>query len=206
MAEFCTVADLEEFLGVAVPAERVAQAEAAIRGASAAIQNYTKQTIELVDDDEVTLDVLPGMRRLFLPQLPVIAVATVTEDGTALDLTDHYLWSGGGVLYREVRPWTQGTAKVAVVYSHGYAPGSYPDEIWDVCRRAASRAYQAGLRASAVAGVPGVQGQTIGDYQVQLGSEQSGGAGESVLGASASPILLRSEKEQLAAYRIKRLA
>lgn len=204
MAEFCTVVDLEAFLGVAVPAERTAQAEAAIRGASAAIQNYTRQTIELVEGEEVTLDVRAGTRRLFLPQLPVTAVASVVEDGTALVVTDDYRWSAGGVLYREVRPWTSGVATVVVTYSHGYAPGAIPDTIWDVCRRAAARAYQAGLRASTVAGVPGVTGKTIGDYQVAFGTDQANG--EPVLGASAAPILLRSEKEQLAEYRHKGLA
>ena len=66
--------------------------------------------------------------------------------------------------------------------------------------RAAARAYQAGLRAAEVEGVPGVASKSLGDYSVSYAGE-GGGAGESVLGASAAPILLRSEKELLNRYR-----
>ena len=49
--------------------------------------------------------------------------------------------------------------------------------------------------------MPGVQGMTLGDYQVQYAAESAGGGGG--LGASAAPILLPSEKRVLDRYKLK---
>ena len=65
--------------------------------------------------------------------------------------------------------------------------------------RAAARAYQAGLRAAEVDGVPGVSSTGLGDYSVAFGGDSGQ---EGVLGASAAPILLRSERQMLNRYRI----
>jgi hypothetical protein len=98
--------------------------------------------------------------------------------------------------------WVSGVQIVTITYSHGYAV--IPEDIVDVCTRAAGRAYQSGLRASVLAGVPGVNATSIGDYSVQYSSEQGGGpSAGGTLGASAAPILLPSEKAILARYRIK---
>jgi hypothetical protein len=82
------------------------------------------------------------------------------------------------------------------VYSHGYAV--IPDDIISVATRIASRAYQAGLKAADMGAVPGISATTLGDYSVSFG----GGTAEGVLGASAAPLLLQSEKELLDKYRV----
>jgi len=71
--------------------------------------------------------------------------------------------------------------------------------------RSASRVYQAGLRAKEINGVTGVQSTSLGDYSVSFGSEQGGGVGEGVMGASAARGLLLSEKDILDKYRMVRL-
>jgi hypothetical protein len=73
-----------------------------------------------------------------------------------------------------------------------------------VCVRAASRGYQAGLRAADSEGVLGVASKALGDFSVSYASEAGGGAGEGVMGASAARMLLLSEKDMLNRYRIKR--
>lgn len=197
---FCEIVDIEEFLQVTIPAGSVASAERAITEATAAIQNYCHQVIERVEDDEITLDCVGG-RKIFLPELPVIEVSEVIEDGETLIEDDDYKLGQHGILHRVDQDWAKGIQIVAITYSHGYDPyDSLPDDIVAVCVRAAARAYQAGLRAAEVEAVPGVASMSLGDYSVAFGTE-GGGAGEGVLGASAAPMLLRSEKEILNRYR-----
>jgi len=196
---FCEVQDVERFLQLSVPTAKLASMQVAIDAATAAIRNYCQQQISQVNNDVVTLDG-PGGVRLFLPELPVGSVGSVIEDGETLTVTDDYQVGAHGVLHRVAAVWAAGVQNVSVTYTHGYA--GIPEDIMAVCMRAASRAYQAGLKAEELGGVPGVASKSLGDYSVSFGSEQGGGAGgESVLGASASPLLLRSEKEILNRYR-----
>jgi hypothetical protein len=208
---FCTIADLEAFLQITIPSgAKTTSAERAITEATAAIRNYCRQQIDLVEDDTITLDCIGG-RTLPLLELPVVEVVEVIEDDEALTEDDDYKLGAGGLLYRVGSKWPSGPQIVQVTYSHGYkladdytAPAAaelIPDDIVQVCVRAASRAYQAGLRADEVEGVPGVQATGLGDYSVQFGAEASG-SGENSLGASAAPILLRSEKAILDKYRV----
>ena len=201
MASFCEIMDLESFLQIDVPVERLTSAKRAIEGASAAIQNYCHQTLELVEDDAITLDCIGGTK-IFLPELPVVEVTGVVEDGETLTVMDDYKLGQHGILHRIGDTWAAGTQIITVTYTHGYA--TLPDDIISVCVRAASRAYQTGLRAEEMDGVPGVASKSLGDFSVSYGSEQSVGAGEAVLGASAAPMLLRSEKEILNRYRVTR--
>jgi hypothetical protein len=198
---FCTVADLADFLQITIAADS-APALRAITEASAAIRNHCRQTIEQVEADTHTFDVDAGRTKLFLPQLPVTAVASVVEDGTALVAGVDYKLGLHGILHRIGRTWQSGVQIVTVTYTHGYPSGHADLETAkSVCTRAAARAYQSGLRAAALSGVAGVQAQSLGDYQVQYGAETAGSDGS--LGASAAPILLPSERAELArAYRI----
>jgi hypothetical protein len=202
---FCEVADLEGFLQVTIPPAKFASAERAIEGATVAIKSYCRQQLELVQNDVITLDSI-GAAMLLLPELPVVSVATVVEDGTTLTVTTDYKLGQYGMLHRINARWAKGIQIVAITYTHGYRlSGSVgdplPDVIVEVCTRAAARAYQAGLRAEENEGVPGVQAHSLGDYSVQFGAEQAQ-AGEAVLGASAAPMLLRSEKDMLRDYRV----
>ncbi len=154
--------------------------------------------IERVANETITLD-CAGSYRLFLPELPVILVGAVVEDGVALTVTDDYKLGSYGILYRVDDDWKAGVQIVQVTYTHGYAV--IPDDVTAVCARAASRAYQAGLAAAAVGAVAGVTAMQLGDYSFSLGSGAGGGAGEGTMGASGARLLLLSEKDTLARYR-----
>jgi hypothetical protein len=199
MADFCTQADVEAFLQVTVPAAKVASVNRAIAEATEAIRNYCHQYIEEVANETITLDCAGGVR-LFLPELPVSDVSVVVEDGELLvaGADEDYQLGQHGILYRVDQDWESGIQIVEVTYTHGYDP--IPDDVVAVCTRAAARAYQAGLKAAEMAAIPGVQAKTLGDFSVQFGGE-AGAAGESVLGASAAPMLLRSEQRMLDRYR-----
>lgn len=194
---FCTIPDIEELLQVEIAAAKQTAAARAIVEATAVIQNYCRQTLELVEDDEITLDSAGGTR-LVLPETPVIAVSSVVEDDETLTAGDGYKLGQHGVLHRVGGRWVTGIQSITVTYSHGYE--TIPDDIVAICTRCAARAYQAGLRAELLAGVPGIASTSLGDYAVAFGAEQGSG-GEGVLGVSAAPMLLRSEKEILNRYR-----
>ena len=192
MADFCVVADLEEFLQVEITtAAQIASAERAIAEASAAIRNYCNQYIELVEDDEITLD-SNGKTVVILPELPVVSVGEVVEDDETLTVDDDYKLGQWGILYRIGAVWKAGIQILEITYNHGYA--TIPVDVEAVCVRAASRAYQAGLKAAAMEGVPGVSATALGDYSVSYAGE---GASES----SGSRMLLLSEKDMLNRYR-----
>lgn len=200
MAEFATVADIEAFLQVEVAtAEQLAGAQRALQEATAAIQNYCRQAIERVAGDVITLD-CSGGTRIFLPELPVSAVSSVIEDGESLIADDDYKLGQHGILHRIGQEWAEGIQIVMITYTHGYE--DIPDDIVSVCTRAASRAYQAGLKAADTEGVVGIASKALGDFTVSFQSEGGGGVGEGVLGASAARFLLLSEKDILNRYRV----
>lgn len=201
MANFATQEDVEAFLQVEIStAEQVASVNRALAEATAAIRNYCHQFIEQVDNETITLD-SSGGARLFLPELPVLSVASVVEDDETLVVDDDYKLGQHGILHRIGQKWASGVQIVTITYSHGY--GTIPDDIVAVATRAASRGYQAGLRASDDEAVVGVQAKSLGDFSVSYGSEQGGGSSEGVMGASAARMLLMSEKDLLDNYRIK---
>jgi len=197
---FCTVTDIENFLQVTIHTDPVKNASAlrAIDEATEAIKNYCHQEIERVANEAITLDCAGGTK-IFLPQIPVISVASVVEDGEALVVTDDYKLGQHGILHRVDDLWTVGIQIVTITYTHGYAV--IPDDIVGVCTRAAARAYQAGLAAAAVGAVSGVASVTLGDYSYSLGTGSGGGVGEGIMGASAARMLLLSEKDILNRYR-----
>lgn len=202
MANFAEVTDIEAFLQVDIAAgTQTDAAERALAEATAAIKNYCRQEIELVTDDEFTFDVPAGCEKLFLPELPVVSVASVVEDDETLVVDDDYKLGAHGILHRIDAKWEEGIQIVTVTYTHGYS--TIPQDIVDVCTRAASRAYQLGLRAAEDDGVPGVSSKQLGDFSVSYSSAAGGGVGEGVMGASAARFLLLSEKDILNRYRVK---
>ena len=197
MGDFCTVADVADFLQLDISdADKAASCQRAITEATAAIRNYCRQYIEVVEDDEVTFDVRPARWNLLLPELPVLEVSAVVEDDETLTVDDDYQLGEHGQLWRVDRRWAAGVQIVTVTYSHGYDP--LPDDVVAVCTRAASRAYQAGLRAADSDGIPGVASKSLGDFAVSFAGEGS----EGVMGASAARMLLLSEKDILNRYRV----
>jgi hypothetical protein len=202
MADFATVTDIEAFLQLAITTPvQIASAEMALKDATAAIRNYCRQFLEHVTGETIVLD-SPGGARLFLPELPVLSVSSVVEDGELLVVTDDYKLGQHGILHRIGQKWLAGIQVIEITYSHGYTISGIPDDITAVCVRAASRAYQAGLKAADSTGIPGIASKSLGDFSVSFQSEAGGGTGEGVLGASAARLLLLSEKDILNAYRL----
>jgi hypothetical protein len=200
MADFASVADIEAFLQLSITTPvQIASAQMALRDATAAIRNYCRQYLERVNGDTITLDSTGGAR-LFLPELPVISVFSVVEDGETLIVDDNYKLGQHGILHRIDTTWMAGIQIITIDYTHGWQV--IPDDIVSICVRAASRAYQAGLKAADSAGIPGIASKGLGDFSVSFQSEGGGGTGEGVLGASAARLLLLSEKDILNAYRI----
>src|SRR3972149_392247 len=145
MADFAMIADIEAFLQQAITTpEQLASAAMGLKDASAAIRNYTHQYLDWVADDAIALD-SSGGTRLFLPQLPVLAVASVVEDDESLTVDDDYKLGMYGILHRVGVKWASGIQIVTIIYTHGYL--IIPDDIVAICVRAASRAYQAAVRA-----------------------------------------------------------
>ena len=200
MANFAAVEDIEALLQIEITELlQVASAEMALKDVTAAIRNYCRQYLEWVANETVILD-SSGGTRLFLPELPVISISSVEEDGEILTVYDDFKLGQHGILHRIGRKWAAGIQIVAVAYTHGYAV--IPDDITAICVRAASRAYQAGLKAADSAGIPGIASKALGDFSVSFQSEVGGGTGEGILGASAARLLLLSEKDILDKYRI----
>ena len=202
--EFTTRGNVAAFLqqsGIIAEAIQQESLDRAIVEATATIRNYTNQHIAYVAEDVVKLD--GGNRMLFLPELPVAEIVTVTEDGEELTEDEDYALGRYDVVYRLKRPtWAAGYLNISVAYSHGYT--MIPQDITDVATRIASRVYQAGLKASDNDGVPGVASKSLGDFSVSYTAEQGGGTSEGIMGASAFRALLMSEKDILNRYRLKR--
>lgn len=207
MSNFATIADIEDFLQLTITGDAVKEAAAniALEWASEAIRNYTKQTIDEVLNDVITVDILGYNTQIYLPELPVLSVDLVVEDGDTLTVDDDYKLGENGILYRvsngyQTR-WAYGIQIITITYDHGYY--DIPDDIVAVCARAASRAYQAGLKSADAGGIPGVASKSLGDFSVSFQSEAGGGVGEGLMGASGARLLLLSEKDILDRYRIK---
>jgi len=199
MSDFCTIEDVQNLLQIEITeAAEVASCQRAIKEAKAAIQNYCRQLIELVAEDVVTLDCAGG-GRLFLPELPALAVDAVTENDETLTAGRDYKLGQYGILHRIGRPWAEGIQHIQVVYSHGYDP--IPDDVVAIATRAAARMFQAGLRSVESDGLMGVSQKQLGDFSVGFSSEQGGGADQGPMGVSASRMLLLSEKDMLNRYR-----
>lgn len=132
MASFADVDDLAVLLGETFDATRSAQAELALEMASTAIRAWTRQTIDLVEDDTI---VFAGVwdTDLTLPERPVIEVTEVTVDGTAVTDWELVGWS----LRREWGGWGGPAVLISVTYTHGYE--SVPAWARSVCLQAAAR-------------------------------------------------------------------
>jgi hypothetical protein len=120
--QLATPADLAALLHIDEADLHMAAATLLIECATAVVQEAAGQGI-LRATSTVTLEPSPG-RWLWLPQLPVVSVASVELDGTVLAVGDyqvrgHRLWRESG--------WqllTSPPSEVVVSYTHGYAEGA----------------------------------------------------------------------------------
>lgn len=135
---FATVAELALYLQRTFTPTQDAQGQLALDLATGLIQGHTRQRLERVVNDSVRLRDTYGGDTLTLPERPVISVASVTVDGTALVLDDGYAWDGSDVLVRLGDWWANGKV-IQVVYTHGFSP--IPVDVKNVCLRAAARSF-----------------------------------------------------------------
>lgn len=109
-------------------ADRLLQAEALVR-------SYCGWHIAPSRADVVETLRGTGSAPLLLQSLYVTAVSSIVDDGTALALTDDYLWNPNGTILR-VGYWS--TGDVVVTYTHGY--DEPPADITAVVQAVAQRA------------------------------------------------------------------
>lgn len=198
MADLAVLADVELIiLRPITDADEVAAVNFALAVVSNAVRDYCEQYLERVSGETITLN-SSGGKVLLLPELPVISVTSVRESGTLLTVdTDYQVDGGNGLLVRKWRNWTAGVRNIQVTYTHGYNP--IPDVITGVVARAASRLFQAGLRAEETGGVLGIASKSLGDFSVSYAAE---GAAEGSMGASGARVLTLSEKDLLNPYKL----
>lgn len=169
-----TIADLEAVLHRDIDDEDT-YALAALDQATAVVENYLGQPVELVEDDEVILDG-SGTKVLLLPAFPVTEVTSVIVDEETLTEGTDYEWSATGELRRK-GTWPAALRSVEVTYSHGYA--TVPPVIVAVVAALAGRIYGTPLT---------VRQESMGAYSVTYT-----GAG--------GPALQAAELMMLDAYR-----
>lgn len=178
-----TVAELEAALQRTLDS---AQAELALRRASARVRRYTGQVLSLVENE--TIDLPGGERVLRLPQYPLVIdedrLLTVVEladfsglEWTALENRDYsrlgnelsrgYPWQAPTRLMGW--PWNRAQGvwapKVRVTYSHGYE--EVPDDILDVVLD---------LATMNLSNPENLRSVAIDDYSRTFASETIGGA------------------------------
>jgi len=175
MAAFATPDDLADYLGRADrfgdPTE-YRQAVMLLNLASAEIRAWTRQTIDLVSNDAVTL-AGTWSSALELPERPVVSVSSVALDGQALTAGSGYervgaslhigaslVLSGRGSLHQGATGaragyWGGPDVTVAVTYTHGWS--TIPDVV-----RSATLA----IAARMVGGSLGVRQESIAGYSV----------------------------------------
>lgn len=138
-----TVFDLETLVGFDHPSDQNDKAQAALDSAKARVQEYTHQKIEAVTNDTVVMNIPFGWK-MFLPEVPVTAVSSVTVDGTLVAPSEYRWDSETGIVERiSGGPWYRGTRwfeGVSVVYSHGYT--TIPYAVRDVVLTVAARLMQ----------------------------------------------------------------
>lgn len=161
MDPFITPTELSEFTGQTVTDEFVCAAACDV------VRSLTEQDVTLVEDDEIVLDGT-ATDALLLPQLPVVEVSEVSEDGDEVDAED-YVVNDAGVLLKPGGKWCQGRQNVAITYSHGFAydPDEDVNEIPADLRMVALSIAQRLLRNT------DAKSLTLGSYSISFATEKA---------------------------------
>lgn len=152
-----TPEDLFRFLNVSndggPPSDRV---EALLDDVADQVFRESRQEFAYSEDDTVTLDG-SGRSVQLLPQLPVVDVVSVVEDGTTLG-SDLWQWSMDGRMVKTSGYWTSKLRGVVVTYSHGFE--KIPASLTGMVCRVAARAFvnPTGLTQEAAGGWSGGYG------------------------------------------------
>lgn len=142
----CTQTDVEQRLQIDFTSDSDPVAASLIAAATGHMNRFAGFTLESTVYTTIDFDP-PRGASLLLPERPLTAVATVTEDGTALTVADDYVFYDWGNILRVAnghpRHWTTIKAQsISVTYTAGWV--TVPDDLIDVCARAAARAFQQG--------------------------------------------------------------
>ncbi len=131
----------------------------ALTAASRRFRGAVRHPVTLVGGDPFVLDG-NGRESVLLPAAPVLAVALVTLDGTALVEGTDYDWSADGFLRRLGDVWPDRLRCLRGFYDHGYAV--VPEDIQEVVIDQARAMYRID---------PGVQTKTVGGQSVTFGTQ-----------------------------------
>jgi hypothetical protein len=143
---FASSEDLADRLGVEFTAAEHRRAKRLLALATKLIQSETGQTVFLVEDDVFTTRGTVS-NRIALPQRPVVAIDSVTVDGTALDAAGYYVsgselvrqgWGGSGF---GSPLFGYPTQELVVTYSHGFDPDEIPGDVSVVCLEMVARVW-----------------------------------------------------------------
>lgn len=169
-----------EAVAKAVPAADVTRVTRLIEMVSGRVASYTGQDFVQVAGDSITIQPHDGLLRL--PQRPVTALTSITV-GTTLVASTFYSWESNGVLLRsspfswapdsqfDLAGWGNASRwpidgqfpwppiPTTVVYSHGYAPGTYPDDVAGVVAEKVAVKWLSGQRNA-----DGTQSEAIDGY------------------------------------------
>jgi hypothetical protein len=124
-----------------------ASATVYLQSATGLIQAYTKQTLEYVQDDTVTL--IPAEGRIVLPERPVIDVTavaglpaggwTLVRDTLLPGPVYSYMWELDDIITGNVTWTPMSMPTVQVTYSHGFQ--DIPLDLRGLCLSVAARMY-----------------------------------------------------------------
>lgn len=138
MDSFATAQDLYGHIGEILP-DDLSRAQGFLREASSLIRTAAGQVLSTVANDSITL-VGRATNVLYLPELPVTAVTSVTEAGVLQDAATYTFDSSGTLTRVSGAAWLKGAT---VVYSHGYQESSTEyGEIRTLTIEVAARALQ----------------------------------------------------------------
>lgn len=197
MPALASATDLEVRLGRELTEPETLRVDALLDDASAAVRSYTRQTFDLVEDDEVVLRAQGGV--VCLPQRPVVTVTSVAVIGGSEALPGFtivdYLFDGvdtirigeGAAVINMPEAWYDdedgypGTYRIA--YTHGYE--TVPADVVRVVCGMVLRT----LTAPTMAG--GVTSETVGPYSYRMDTP----------GTGLSVALTAADRTELSAYR-----
>lgn len=115
------LATVEDYIPRHGDPENPVQTHELLADASSLVRQVARIHISRVVDDEIVLDG-DGTRRIFLPNIPVIDVASVEIDAVPLDPDAYRWWRWGGLDRRDGRAWPSEPDSVVVVCTHGEDP------------------------------------------------------------------------------------
>jgi len=143
---------------------------------------------------------------LFVSRRPLTAIASITEDGTALAATDYLFYADGRIVRvsngYDITWKTYKRQAIVVTFTAGYASGAVPKDLVDLCAVMAARAFQVG--ASFAASSPVAEGITQISLEGSDSISYSEAAGQLAIGLKTGPEL--DERDICHYYRTPAIA